>query len=204
MRFHLRIQDPVQGHFSVRPVNLAFVFQVNCPGCFIHGIPLVNQLSARWSHRVGFIGISTAFEDFELNTELHTRQLLGDGTLVGETRKFFAQHAGTNTYTTQLEFPVAFDRLVKPAEFLTEANLALISDRIPAYAEAPKAVQEEWITRVRSNYMGLAFVAETFTLNQLRGTPSFILFDAEFTVLDHVFGHQDIEVMHARLAKLLG
>ncbi len=204
MKFHLRTQGPVQGQFTIRPVNLAFVFQVNCPGCFIHGIPLVDQLHARWSDRVGFLGISTAFEDFGLNTELHTRQLLQEGTLVGETRKFFEQHAGTTRYTTQFQFPVAFDRLVKPVEFLTEGNLALISGRIPEFAHAPRAVQEDWTNRVKAYYGAIALIAETFTLNQLKGTPSFILFDDRHTVLDSVFGVQDDQTMNAKLCKLVG
>ena len=65
-------------------INVAFVFQVNCPGCFIYGIPLLNELFKKYEKEIGFISISTAFEDFELNTEANTIELLNKGELVGE------------------------------------------------------------------------------------------------------------------------
>jgi Uma2 family endonuclease len=32
-KFHLNIQELVQGKFILKRVNMNFVFQVNCPGC---------------------------------------------------------------------------------------------------------------------------------------------------------------------------
>ena len=56
-KFHLNIQELVQGDFILNKVNMAFVFQVNCPGCFIYGIPMMNKLynSFNDKHKTCFI-----------------------------------------------------------------------------------------------------------------------------------------------------
>jgi len=38
MAIQLKIDRVLQGSFDLKALNL-FVFQVNCPGCFIYGFP---------------------------------------------------------------------------------------------------------------------------------------------------------------------
>ena len=105
-RFHLAMGEVLQGSFELDSRTLLLVFQVNCPGCFTYALPLAEAVH-RDSSRLGLsvMAISTAFEDFELNTAEHTRALLQTGTLVGETQKAL----GTDTYDGTLSFPVAVD-----------------------------------------------------------------------------------------------
>ena len=104
------------------------------------------------------MGLSTAFEDFELNTAANTQKLLDKGEMIGVTQQYF-QKSGTLRYATPLEFPVAFDR-------------------------------------------------ETFVLNRLQGTPSWVLFDADYSVLGGWFGHKpeaEVDaVLHRFIEKSLG
>ena len=86
-KFKLNVGPLVQGTFDLKPINIAFVFQVNCPGCFIYGFPSMNNLFQQFKDNVGFIGISTAFEDFEYNNVVNTQLLLHEGITVGETKK---------------------------------------------------------------------------------------------------------------------
>eukprot|EP01104_Vermistella_antarctica_P010921 TRINITY_DN2968_c0_g1_i1.p1 TRINITY_DN2968_c0_g1~~TRINITY_DN2968_c0_g1_i1.p1 ORF type:complete len:202 (-),score=38.24 TRINITY_DN2968_c0_g1_i1:48-653(-) len=139
--------------FERRAVNVLLVFQVNCPGCFIYALPMMNALADSFGDRVGLLAVSTAFEDFELNTVENTRALVNSGTIVGETRR--AQGRDTLSVDERPRFPVAFDQRRQP----------------------PDGMQM------------LPFVSTTFFANQLRGTPSFIVFDAEDRVLDSWFGH---------------
>jgi hypothetical protein len=45
-------------------VVLVEVFQVNCPGCFIHGIPQVVEMHSKYyQHGLRVLGIATAFEE---------------------------------------------------------------------------------------------------------------------------------------------
>jgi hypothetical protein len=37
MTIRLEIDKVLQGSFDLQPINLLFVFQVNCPGCFLYG-----------------------------------------------------------------------------------------------------------------------------------------------------------------------
>lgn len=188
-QFRLNLGTFVQGKLDLKPINIAFVFQVNCPGCFIYGIPTMNQLFQQFKDTTGFIGISTAFEDFEFNNLANTELLLKEGITVGETKKYLSQQ-GMITYKKLPEFPIAFDKMSTTEAFLSEQNLneliaTLAGSRVLSEAERIMLRQN-----IKHHYNKYPVIAETFTLNQLRGTPSFIIFKEDFTVVDHSFGHQ--------------
>ena len=195
--FYLQTEPALQGAFTRKKKNVAFIFQVNCPGCFVYGIPIFNVLYEHYQDEVGFIGISTAFEDFEWNTQPHTQQLLDSGETVGETRNYLLKTTGTGIYQKKIHFPVAFDRLVPAADFLTDNNLALIFRESPAYQAADEETQGLIRTELSSYYNRLEFIASTFTLNQLKGTPSFVVFDEENQVLGSFFGREGYAELEA-------
>lgn len=73
----LRIGTMVQGEFEPSQLNILLVFQVNCPGCLSHAIPLASALYELYQPKgVQVLGLSTAFEDFNFNTEENTRKLI--------------------------------------------------------------------------------------------------------------------------------
>jgi hypothetical protein len=148
-KIRLSIDRVLQGNFELQAVNLLFVFQVNCPGCFLYGFPLVNRLYWEYAERgLQVMGLSTAFEDFDLNTAANTELLLKEKLTVGATRK-----AVGDRYLQEIDFPIAVDTLST-------------DDR----TQSPASV--------------------TFTLNQLPGTPTFLLFDRDLQLLTQWFGHQ--------------
>lgn len=107
----LRIGEMVQGSFEPGQLNILLAFQVNCPGCFTHALPLATALYERYRNSaVRVLGLSTAFEDFLLNTVAHTRQLIEEARLVGETARHF-QAMGEKRYDLALPFPVAMDAM---------------------------------------------------------------------------------------------
>lgn len=82
----LRIGEIIQGKFELVQINILLVCQVNCPGCFTHALLLASSLSDQYGKQgVPALGLSTVFEDFSLNTVANTRNLLNEGTWVGET-----------------------------------------------------------------------------------------------------------------------
>jgi len=202
-KFHLNTQKLVQGESTLKKVNLAFVFQVNCPGCFIYGIPIINNLYQSFQDKVGFIGVATAFEDFEFNNEANLKLLLENGTLVGETKKYYLTNYGVTTYLEKLNFPVAFDTITPSEQFINSNNIELMCNAIPDFANFSETEKEILITKVKAYYSQIPLIAETFTLNQLQGTPSFIIFDDNYTILESYFGHQNEGVLKIQLDKLL-
>jgi len=71
-------------------IVLVEVFQVNCPGCFLYGIPEAIKIYNKYhSEGVTVIGIATAFEDFDKNTLENLELLLKSGEVIGETKKRF-------------------------------------------------------------------------------------------------------------------
>lgn len=110
--FQMRHSQILQGDFQVKALNLLLVFQVNCPGCFVYAFPLAASLHQAYGSRLNLLGLSTAFEDFDLNTLENTRRLLETGERVGMTKRYL-QQTGASMYSTPILFPVAFDLLEK-------------------------------------------------------------------------------------------
>ena len=64
------------------------VFQVNCPGCFLYGIPQAISLYEKFKDKnVKVLGVATAFEDYDKNTLQNLELLLSENQVIGETFK---------------------------------------------------------------------------------------------------------------------
>lgn len=200
--FFLHTEKLLQGNFQPKEINIAFVFQVNCPGCFIYGIPLMNELYKKYANKIGFIGISTAFEDFELNTEANTIELLNKGELVGETRKYFGS-ANEEIFVEKILFPVAFDVLTPAEKFLTDENITTLCKKNLNFNLLSSEERQTMLISARKHYRSYPFIAETFTLNQLSGTPSFVIFDNHYNILQSLFGHRGKELIELFLQHYL-
>jgi hypothetical protein len=69
----------------------------------------------------------------------------------------------------------------------------------PNYILWPSFEKEALQKRVGTYLKSLDKIALTFTLNQLRGTPSFILFNKEYEVLGEWFGHITYEQIASKI-----
>lgn len=189
-KIELVVGEVLQGTWQLRRLNLLFVFQVNCPGCFLYGFPAVNNIHRRFSDE-GFsvLGLSTAFEDFELNTAANTRLLVEEKKTVGATNAAVGGD-GTGLYTQPIDFTVAVDQLTTGDELATDAAIESVCRSHPGYGNLDEAKKVEWRQRVAAHLRSIPETSATFTLNQMRGTPSFLLFDDNLAVRDEWFGHK--------------
>lgn len=175
--------------FVPKKLNLLFVFQVNCPGCFVYAIPIVNELFQKYNdEHFGILGLSTAFEDFELNTLENTLLLLDKGSLVGVTKQNLGE-----TYQHPILFPVAMDQFISQEEAMTEENINKICTLNPNYHTLPQEEKKSFSNRVKSYLTRLPSISYTFTMNQLPGTPTFILFNQNMEMISGWFGHESIQ-----------
>ena len=68
---NLKVSEWVQGNDTNLDqhsgnVVLVEVFQVNCPGCFMYGIPEAIEIFNKYKSKgVSVLGVATAFEDFD-------------------------------------------------------------------------------------------------------------------------------------------
>ncbi|AXT61097.1 hypothetical protein D1816_12310 [Aquimarina sp. AD10] len=194
-KIELEIGNEIQGKFVLKDLNLLLVFQVNCPRCFSYALPYFNKLYNEYKTKdISFLALSTAFEDFDKNTLLHTQNLIKDGTLVGETKKMMTQE-GFEKLPYPLDFPMAMDKIEKTISDPTDV-VDKICNINPNYALWPDFEKKMLQNRVKNYLNSLDNVALTFTLNQLRGTPSFVLFNSNYEILGEWFGH----VQHAVIA----
>lgn len=192
--FQLHTGQLLQGEFKLQKINLAFVFQVNCPGCFMYGIPIMNELAEQYGNKIGIIGISTCFEDFDKNTPENTFKLLQSKEMVGETKKHFALNH-IHTYPQSLNFAVAFDETITAKEFLQKENIEVICKTNPTYANWPEWQKDAMHEKIIQYYSQFELIGKTFTLNQLMGTPSFIVFDKNKVIRKSLFGYQSAEII---------
>ena len=103
------------------------VFQVNCPGCFIYGIPeAIDTFQKYKNNDVVVLGLATAFEDFDKNTLENLKLLLKENKVIGETLTTLTYQSkllneGRLSYS--IPFPVGMDMLVKKNFLLKKREL---------------------------------------------------------------------------------
>ena len=186
-KLHLASNGWYSKPFELKKLNVLFSFQVNCPGCFAYGIPFVNGLQKEFGDHIGILGLSTAFENFDLNTLENTKKLVAENTLVGHTKEVFEKE-GYNEYPYTIDFPVTFD-VFADVDYDYEKATQFMVQQSDVYLES----SEDHKTLIKNNVIQFLkkqeVIAETFTLNQFRGTPSFSIFDDDYSLIASYFGH---------------
>lgn len=192
-KLQLKFSHEVQGEFAVKSINLLLTFQVNCPGCFLYALPPAQDLFERYSgDGLNVVALSTAFEDFELNTLENTSLLINEKRLVGETKKALAQY-GFIEYPKRLDFPILMDELVPSVEFLDNQRLDEMVNANPQFANASEIQRDEIKSEIRGYLSSFEKIPYTFTVNAFGGTPTWVIFDENYYVLAQWFGHKSLQ-----------
>ena len=172
------------------------VFQVNCPGCFMYGIPESIEIYNKYkSEGVSVLGMATAFEDFDKNTLENLQLLLETGETVGETKKMLSQYgeAQGDKISYKIPYPIAMDSLIKQSGEASKEKIdSLIKKQIPNFDEQPEDYRNQIYDRVKDYFVSKEFSAETFEMYALPGTPSSILVDRKGILRDISFGQNGI------------
>ena len=162
-------------------IVLVEVFQVNCPGCFMYGIPESIQIYNKYkSDGVSVLGMATAFEDYDKNTIENLELLLETGETVGETKKMLSQYGELkeDKISYKIPYPVAMDSLVKQSKEVTKEMMdSLIKKQIPDFDAQPENYKNQIYDRAKNYFLSKEYSAETFEMYALQGTPSNILID---------------------------
>jgi peroxiredoxin len=171
------------------------VFQVNCPGCFLYGLPQSISLYERFKNSdVKVIGLATAFEDYDKNTLDNLKSLLTEGKVIGETYKALRQHGklvNDDKLYYKIPFPVAMDKITKMPENISEDMIKdFIEIYFSDYKPSLEKEKEELFSKVRNYLRNKEYSAETFELYKLRGTPSSIIIDQDGILRYNFFGSE--------------
>ena len=178
-------------------IVLLEVFQVNCPGCFMHAIPEAIKIYNKYGgDGVRVLGLATAFEDFDKNTLENLRLLAETGRVIGETRaalSTYNQLKDGDTLPYKIPFPLGMDMLTKASatadgEIGRQKIMQYIYPQIPEFDSQPEEYREQIIRRVASYLRSKEYAAGTFEMFALRGTPSSILVDRRGILRDVSFG----------------
>jgi thiol-disulfide isomerase/thioredoxin len=186
-------------------IVLVEVFQVNCPGCFMHAIPEAIKIYNKYKDDgVRVIGIATAFEDYDKNTLDNLKMLAETGEVVGETKNALSMYGqlekGKLSY--KIPFPLAMDKLTKiDGKISDDKVLQFIYGQIPEFDSQPEEYRKQIMQRVRDYMKTKEYSAETFEKFALQGTPSVILVDRKGILRDVSFGQ--VGHIEATIEKLL-
>ena len=194
---NLKVSEWVQGNDTNLDqhsgnVVLVEVFQVNCPGCFMYGIPEAIEIFNKYKSKgVSVLGVATAFEDFDKNTLKNLKLLVETGKVVGETEKMLSQYGQLDgdKITFKIPYPIAMDSLIKQSDDVTKEQMdSLIKKQIPDFDTQPENYKNEIYGRVKNYFLSKEYSAETFEMYALPGTPSSILIDRKGVLRDISFG----------------
>ncbi|MGB7959339.1 MAG: TlpA family protein disulfide reductase, partial [Nitrososphaeraceae archaeon] len=140
---NLRIGEWVQGvptniDKEKSKVVVVEVFQVNCPGCFLHGIPeVIGVYNNTDKSEVKVLGIATAFEDYDKNTLDNLRLLLTKGEVIGETLRalrMYGKVENGNKLPYTIPHPVAMDALIRTSGKVQEKQvLDFLEENVSGY-----------------------------------------------------------------------
>jgi len=194
---NLKVSEWVQGNDTNLDqqrdnVVLVEVFQVNCPGCFMYGIPEAIEIFNKYKSKdVSVLGVATAFEDFDKNTLKNLELLVETGKVIGETEKMLSQYGQLDgdKITYKIPYPIAMDSLIKQSGDVTKENMdSLIKKQIPDFDTQLEDYKNEIYDRVKNYFLSKEYSAETFEMYALPGTPSSILIDRKGILRDVSFG----------------
>jgi hypothetical protein len=174
-----------------RPI-LIKVFQVNCPGCFSHGIPEVLEVRQKFIDTPLLVwGLATAFEDFHINTFENLQRLIDTGEVVGETLEVLIASGllNNNCLDYSIPFPVAWDKVIShhSDDYLLDAQKFIKKD-FPQFDNFPTKNQKLITKQVVSYLKNKKFQAKTFDAYELKGTPSTLLIDKNGILRGKWFG----------------
>ncbi len=173
-------------------IVLVEVFQVNCPGCFLYGIPEAIEIYNKYhSEGVSVLGVATAFEDFDKNTLENLELLLKTGEVIGDTKEGLRQNGklSDSKLPYKIPFPVGMDSLKKQTGEIDESKMKdIIDSQIPNFDSQPEDYKNQIIQRVKDYLKSKEFSAEIFEEYSLQGTPSTILVDRKGILRDVSFG----------------
>ena len=196
---NLKVSEWVQGletNFDQEKdhVVLVEVFQVNCPGCFLHGIPeAINIYNKFKDDGVRVLGVATAFEDFDKNTLDNLKLLLQTGEVIGDTKQALIQYGKLDDSKLQykIPFPVGVDSLKKTAEDTSQERIMeFIYNQLPNFDSQPDDNKKQIIQRTKDHMNSKEYEEETFEMYSLQGTPSSIIVDRKGILRDISFGGQ--------------
>jgi thiol-disulfide isomerase/thioredoxin len=189
----------VSSWFGGKPTNidqekgnvvLVEVFQVNCPGCFMYGIPDAIRIYQKYQNNgVKVIGLATAFEDYDKNNMDNLKLLLEKQEVIGDTRNALRQSGQLlegKRLRYRIPFPVAVDHLKKENHESTKSRaLKFIESATPDFSSYEEKYKQMLLERVQKYLESRQYYAETFEEFALQGTPSTILIDKQ-GLLRHV------------------
>lgn len=173
-------------------IVLVEVFQVNCPGCFLHGIPEAIDIYRLYGDQgVRVLGLATAFEDYDKNTLENLQALAERGHVVGETRRALAQYGRlqNDSLPYRIPFPLGMDTLTPSKDAITDQKVIdFIKSQLPNFDSEPSYRKRDLMGRVRNYMLSKKYAAHTFETYALQGTPSTILVDRKGILRDVSFG----------------
>ena len=188
-KLKLNHTDFLVGSFQPKDFNLLFVFQLSSPKAMLEAAPVFNDMYNQYKKEIGFVGLSTAIEDYKINTKENTIDWLVNKAVFGNVATYL-DSLGKEEYPNRIQFPVTCDQLIA-AEMVSEDDIEQMMQLNPNYKHWSESDKISVRLQLRTYLMRQEAVAYTFTYNQLRDIPAFIVFNKEFEILKTWYDHKN-------------
>jgi peptide-methionine (R)-S-oxide reductase len=203
--FFLQYDEAVQGTFNADArFTLLYLFRMNCPGCFLYGFDEAHAVFDAFDpEELQVVGLSTAFGEFDGDPAEATRRFVRQGVLTPVVEHEFHE-LNIDRRPYPVRFPVLLDRMSAPEEFLNADTLQWFYSLNPNYPLVTAEDVKSIVRRATLFYTQFPLVSHTFSLNFLRGTPSYILLDHDKNKRADWLGHQGAGPLIHKIRLLMG
>jgi hypothetical protein len=184
----------VQGECVVRELNLLLVFQISCPGCLLFALPFTEKLFHKYSAKeLNILGLATAASEYQINTLNNLRAFLKNGYLMNEALSMIDEYAILDA-SLRVSFPVGFDTVIQAKKNINRKEKKKLIDHICGQYTLTEDDEHHIVQKVEQKTKKKEYWSYTYDYNQFQGTPTWILFDKEYTILGEWYGHaQELE-----------
>ena len=188
-KLKLNHTDFLVGSFQPKKINLIFIFQLSSPKAMLEAAPVFNDMYNQYKKEIGFVGLSTAIEDYKINTKENTIDWLVNKTVFGNVANYL-DSLGKDEYPNKIQFPVTCDPLLN-AEAVLENDIEQMMQLNRNYKHWSESDKISVRLQIRTYLMRQEKIAYTFTYNQLRDVPAFVIFNKEFEILETWYDHKN-------------
>lgn len=184
--FNISFKKIWNGPFIPKKINIALFFQMSSSASFYNAWPCLERIFHHFHDNVGLMAVSTAVEDFQLNTYKTTHDFVTGKSLPKQIDNEYVSRA--RTFILQSKIAVCFDNLMHPKDYFTDERLEWYYSKYGVKSTKENDEKKISLRQIKKKFQSLDFIAVMYHELELKGIPSYVIFDNEYRILNKIHG----------------